>query len=128
MVSAIIFPLPAVSPLRAKIQTLRFAIIFYSFTYLGLLIETDCMTIFPMIRNARTFSGDLRADIDRLNSFLHLTQSGLHYTPQETNSVAHHLASEALHRGTFTDTQILQICRQWPRGLLTDLTTVHLRS
>lgn len=74
-------------------------------------------------------TGDLQEDLQRLHTFLHLTNSVLCYTPRETNSVAHHLACYGLQASSMSTFHTLENLPGIAQGcVLTDLSTAYLRA
>lgn len=128
LLSAISFPLPCLSPLHAELQAALYVTIFYATRYHGFILETDCLELINMLDKGHSVMGVMRVDLDWLRMFLHLTRSTWKYTPRETNSVAHHLASMGL-----TVTSLLEYKHQnrlppIARGCYsTDLHTPYLR-
>lgn len=117
LVVALAFSLPKLSPLRAEIQDLIYAVIYFSFTHTDLNIEIDCMAILHLLTNSNTITGHFQCDLEHLRSFLHLSHSELLYIPRETNTVAHHLAAYPMQHPlltTFKDLRDLPaVVRGW---------------
>lgn len=89
------------------------------------MVETDCLELTKHIHTeaARLY------EYKRLETFLHLTSSSLHYAPRQVNMVAHHLAQ---HVRFASNTLICISPSQLPyvaRGYyLTDANTSTLRA
>lgn len=90
--SAISFPLPLLSPLRAETQALIIALMYYAQHHHNLVVETDCQFLLALLANHGHVTGMLASDITRAAQFLTLNNSTIQYCPREANLTSHRLA------------------------------------
>lgn len=116
--SALSFPLPLLSPLRAEIHALTIALMYYAQHHDSLIIETDCQSLLTLLANPECITGELRLDIARVSQFLILNSSTLQYCPREANMAPHKLARYGYHSPGLTRYSSVQALPCEVRGAL----------
>lgn len=96
LISAICFYLPAMTPLRAELMALQYALIYYSRNCDHLILETCCKMLLHHLSTLDKFTGPYVIDLQRTIQFLCLNSSSLSYSPRETNTAAHTLSRHGL--------------------------------